>query len=488
MNKDLSFEDAEKLINVKIRQSENLQQKLRALFCVLVFVPIFLFVLLPIVIIYKIYSLITKKKKSTKKTQITDQVPEIELLDKKETQNRKFDVVIYGATGFTGTLAAKYFAENYSLANVKWAIAGRSTQKLAALKENLVSLNQDLKNLEILVAESQDVEQLRKIVNDTKVVISLAGPFAKYGSILVQLCALYGTHYADITGEVSWVRQMIAKYDDKAVRSGAKIINCSGADCIPWDILTMKMVEQAKKNFPQEEIKIVQHVDFMNGGVSGGTFTTLQYSLTNPIKTSSLGYDPLQKAIGEDKKIEKKHTSSFPFIGYEKKIRKFVGKFFNAQVNSAIIKRSNILLNYSDKLVYKESLVYNNLFDLIINQAFALLMGSMIMCKPLWDLLYPLVLPQTGQGPTDEQMNMGYMKLQSYVYNGKGQTLSKGQFLITKDPGYIETAKMVCETGIALLELKDKKNIQGGFFTPASGLGQQILDRLINKQMFIKVE
>lgn len=115
--------------------------------------------------------------------------------------------------------------------------------------------------------------------------------------------------------------------------------------------------------------------------------------MTNPLKSSSIGYDPLQKAIGENKKIEKKHSSNLPNIGYEKKVKRFVGKFFNAPVNSAMIKRSNVLLDYSDKLIYKEALAYNNFYDLIINQSFTLLLGAMIMCKPLWDILYPLILP-----------------------------------------------------------------------------------------------
>lgn len=156
---------------------------------------------------------------------------------------REYDLVLFGATGFTGKLATKYLATQYGT-SINWAIAGRSKERLQKVKNEIVKINGKCQAVPILIADSSNVDQLTEIAEKTKVIISTVGPFARYGTPLVAVCAHSGTNYCDITGEVHWVRQMIDKYDDVANQTGAKLVSCCGCDSVPWDISTFM---QAKK-------------------------------------------------------------------------------------------------------------------------------------------------------------------------------------------------------------------------------------------------
>jgi len=188
----------------------------------------------------------------------------------KLSTNRKFDVVVYGATGFTGSLVAEYFAKEYSATNLKWAIAGRSQSKLQSLKQKL-NLGP---NVDVLVADAADQKSLDSLAESTKVVLSTTGPFALYGTPLVDACVRSSTNYCDITGESQWIRGIIDGYHDQAAASKLKIVNCCGFDCIPSDLGVMMMVDAMKEQgLEPEEIRYVMKESL--GGASGGTIASV---------------------------------------------------------------------------------------------------------------------------------------------------------------------------------------------------------------------
>ena len=188
----------------------------------------------------------------------------------KLSTNRKFDVVVYGATGFTGSLVAEYFAKEYSATNLKWAIAGRSQSKLQSLKQKL-NLGP---NVDVLVADAADQKSLDAMAESTKVVLSTTGPFALSGTPLVDACVRSSTNYCDITGESQWIRGIIDGYHDQAAASKLKIVNCCGFDCIPSDLGVMMMVDAMKEQgLEPEEIRYVMKESL--GGASGGTIASV---------------------------------------------------------------------------------------------------------------------------------------------------------------------------------------------------------------------
>jgi hypothetical protein len=206
---------------------------------VLLGVPTWLIILLPAAILcqiaLKIYNGLFSKTEKAPRKEIS--VPETPSMLSTETASRKLDLVIYGATGFTGKIASKYVAKNYGK-TLKWGIAGRRRDALEKVRQEL---GPELQDLPLLIADSSDHDALKAMVKQTKVVISTAGPFMLHGTVLVAACAEYGTHYCDITGEADWVRQMILRFDGLARRSGSRIVHFCGHDCVPWDLSVLAL-------------------------------------------------------------------------------------------------------------------------------------------------------------------------------------------------------------------------------------------------------
>ena len=188
------------------------------------------------------------------------------------------DIVVFGATGFTGKMAAKYIARQYGC-RFRWAIAGRRRAALEAVRNELSLIDNSLSNLPIIIADSADLVSLHSMTMLTKVVITTAGPFDKYGSDLVRYCAENGTHYCDITGETDWVRKMIDLHDNVAKRTGARIVSFCGHDCVPWDLCVLELSKKLQSR--GETLDEVSFFDFIRSAPSGGTMATVFHSLQN---------------------------------------------------------------------------------------------------------------------------------------------------------------------------------------------------------------
>ena len=176
--------------------------------------------------------------------------------------DKKYEIIVYGATGFTGQICCKYLRDNYT--DLVWAMAGRNGDKLEEIKSNL---NLDC---DVVVADGADIEALRSLAGQTKVVLSTAGPFARYGSLLVQACVESGTHYTDITGENHWVRGLIDKHHSEAASKGVRIIPSCGYDSIPSDLGAFFTISQFNK--PVSRVDVYHEAQ---GGASGGTIETI---------------------------------------------------------------------------------------------------------------------------------------------------------------------------------------------------------------------
>ena len=186
--------------------------------------------------------------------------------------SKKFDVVVLGATGFTGKWVAKHLFDNYTEKQLKWAIAGRSQEKLAEVSAFIGDTDGVVSTI---IADSSDEQSLTDMVNQTKVIITTVGPYAHYGSLLVKICAETGTHYVDLTGEVPWMRNMIDQHHIAAEKSGAKIVHSCGFDSIPSDMGTYYIQQQAKQKFDVPLKNVRFSLTKAKGGISGGTFASM---------------------------------------------------------------------------------------------------------------------------------------------------------------------------------------------------------------------
>jgi len=442
--------------------------------------PVWLCILVPLTIVWKIISFpinLCRKKSKPVRYEPTSK-PVENVVPRSE---RKYDVVVFGATGFTGKLAAEHIAKTYGK-SVKWAIAGRSAGKLEAIRTYLTKFNSELKDLDVLIADSSKPESLEAVVSSTRAVISTVGPFVRYGSPLVASCAHNGTHYCDITGEVGWVRKMIESYDDVAKKTGATLVSCCGCDSVPWDISTFAAANYLKEN-NNEGLKRIQFFDEMAGAASGGTLETLFESMAHPeSKKTTLGYDPLLKIPGTKDKAAVGLSSKIQgFLGYSSLHKTWVGPWALATGNSLIVKRSNAILNYSGEknLQYEEALVYPT-FSEGFNEMFGMIIfGTSLFFYPLCWLMRTFVLPKPGEGPSREVMESAFLNLVGYATGTNGTKITC-QLYFHKDPGYLDTGRMLAEAGLTLGLDEDKLPTHGGYLTPASGLGKTYLQRLLN--------
>ena len=378
--------------------------------------------------------------------------------------NREYQIILYGATGFTGKLCAEYLKNNYP--EIKWAIAGRDRQKLEALKNSL-----DLK-CEIFLASGEDKESIDKFVSKTKVVLSTAGPFARYSNLVVKSCVENRTHYTDITGENHWVKDLIDEYHEKASEEGTRIIPSCGYDSIPSDMGVFYSVHQMGK--PVKKITVYHSGQ---GGVSGGTTETMftigplpkekrDPFLLNPQNSVSESQRNLSKDGFEIQKIE--NTDSYSGIG------------LMSFANTRVVRRSSALYDadqnsYGSDFIFKELGSYPSKKSARI-ASLGLILAFLVISTPLRHLIRRF-LPKPGDGPDKETRENGWFKGLFKVEAEDGE-IKYFQIYGDGDPGYKATAQMVCESAITLA-ISDEL-VVGGVLTSAYGLGNQLLDRLIN--------
>ena len=384
---------------------------------------------------------------------------------------KDIDIIIYGATGFTGKLCVKYFQSLDT--TVTWAMAGRNLTKLEKVAEE----NQT--KVEILIADSDDEKALDNLTSRARVILSTTGPFHRYGSKLVASCIKKHTHYVDITGENFWVKSLIEKHHKDASAKGIRIIPSCGFDSIPSDLGTFFAAKALS-----QPIKRIESFHSYQGGASGGTLETmfsmgeldLGDDLTDPfLLNPEDSYSNKQKQLSSDR------------IGIAKKpeINAWSGPFIMATANTRVVRRTEALLalrqeSYGTDFTYQEHAFHKSWFSAVKS---LLLTGLsvLVLLSPLKRLAKPF-LPKPGEGPSESVQENGWFDCKYIVETEEG--IKKVFNMSGKgDPGYKVTSKLVSECALCLIENEDTLpggNAYGGVLTSASGLGDSLIARLKN--------
>ena len=388
--------------------------------------------------------------------------------------SKEFDIIIWGATGFTGRLVAEYIFKNYSSEKLNWAIAGRDKKKLINVRDEIAD-----ENIPIIIADSFDEVSLTKMTQKTKVICSTVGPYSKYGSLLVKSCIKTNTHYCDLAGEAQWIRKIVDTYHQEAKNQKTRIVNSCGFDSIPSDI----GVYFIHKNLPDVNIKldkISMRVSGFKGSLSGGTYASMNNIITEASKdplirkilTNPYGLNPEGQRSGPDKRDLNK-------VKYDEDSKSWIAPFMMAGINTKIVRRSNALSNYSygKNFTYDESIMTGDGFRGRIRAIISVLPLIFLSAKPgsLLKRIFNFFTPKPGQGPNENERENGYYSMRFYIrYNDKSRALVR----VTgdRDPGYGSTSKMLAESAICLS--KDSLKDTYGVITPSIAMGDQILDRL----------
>ena len=388
---------------------------------------------------------------------------------------KKYEIIVYGATGFTGQICCKYLRDNYS--DLVWAIAGRNGDKLEQIKSDF-SLNCD-----VVVADGGDIDSLRSLASQTKVVLSTAGPFARYGSLLVQACVENGAHYTDITGENHWVRGLIDKHHAEAASKGIRIIPSCGYDSIPSDIGALFTISQFDK--PVSRVDVYHQAQ---GGASGGTIETI-FTMDGLSKEMR---DPFVLNPGETVSEEQREKSKDGFIIKQVDgIEGWSGIGMMAVANTRVVRRSAALMEQNQKS-YGTNFTFgeHGLFStkgMARLASYGSIFAFIVIATPLKKLVRRFLL-KPGQGPSQETQDQGWFRATFVAYSEDNERKICSMFG-SGDPGYKSTGKMVCESALALARSDNLPggNEYGGVLTSAVGLGNVLIDRLKSAEIEFKV-
>lgn len=393
---------------------------------------------------------------------------------------RQFDIVVIGASGFTGQLVVEYLAQHYTYDGpVRWAIAGRNRQKL----DDVIAAHfPSGLGPPVLLADSNDAASLKRLALSTRVVLTTVGPYARFGSELVAACVACGTHYCDLAGETQWMRRMLDCHQQEAQSSGARIVHSCGFDSIPSDLGVYYLQQQAKAKFGAPCTRIDLLVRAMKGGASGGTIASMLNAIdeartdrsTARILADPYGLNPEGERSGLDEPDQRG-------IRLNMDTGLWTAPFVMAAVNTRIVRRSNALQNYP----YGRDFRYSEATATGRGpggwwKAVAMTGGLacfMLACSFEFTRTRVMkkLLPEPGDGPSRQQRERGFFDLRLIGQTKSGDIL-QARVTGDRDPGYGSTSKMLSESAVCLS--LDKLEVGGGFWTPASAMGDALLRRM----------
>lgn len=376
--------------------------------------------------------------------------------------DREFDVIVYGATGYTGKLVAEYLAQRDPAP--RWAMAGRSLTKLEAARAEVGAPA----DTPLIVADADDPSALKAMCGRTKVVLTTVGPYQLYGEPLVAACAHTGTGYVDLCGEPAWMRAMIDKYDADAKASGARIVFSCGFDSIPFDLGVWEVQQCAKAKFGRPAPRVKGRIRKMQGTFSGGTFASAKATM------AAAGRDPgiLKLMINPFALTPGFQGPSQPsgmIPEYDAAVGGWVAPFVMATINTKNVHRTNALTGhaYGTDFVYDEMMIAPGLGEL--GKAAAEAIAKM---NPIGGDKGPA----PGEGPSREEREAGFYDILFIAEMPDGD---RAEAVVTgdRDPGYGSTSKMIAETALLLGETES----EGGVWTPTVLLGAALRDRLTER-------
>ncbi len=393
---------------------------------------------------------------------------------------RDFDLILLGATGFTGRLVAEHLLGRHGAdQGLKWALAGRSQRRLDEVRQRL---GEAAGALELITVDSHDRSALDRLVARTRVVCTTVGPYALHGSELVAACAAAGTDYCDLSGEVPWMRRMLDAHEQAARRSGARIVHCCGFDSIPSDLGVWFIQQQAVQQIAMPLERVRMRVERMRGGLSGGTAASMLHIIEQARGDREIaGFlkNPYVLCPPGQRQGVRQPYSGGP--AFDPVVSAWTAPFIMAAINTRVVHRSNALLEYAwgRDFRYDEAvLTGRGLKGRLRATSLALGMGGFAVAAsfgPGRALLRRMVLPKPGEGPSAEQRENGLFKLLFQGRAANGRSL-RARVSGDRDPGYGSTARMLGEAAVLLSRLGTDK--PGGFWTPATALAPSLLDTL----------
>jgi short subunit dehydrogenase-like uncharacterized protein len=389
------------------------------------------------------------------------------------------DLIVFGATGFTGRLVAEYLHTTYGVGrDVKWAMAGRSLDKLQKVRDEL-GIGEDLP---LLVADASDTAALKKLVAQARVVITTVGPYQLYGNELVAVCAEAGTDYVDLCGEPGWMAEKIPQLQKPAANSGARIVFSCGFDSIPFDLGVVFLQHEAMQRLGEPLVRVHGRVKTMKGTFSGGTAASLLATM---------------EAVGRDRSLIKTLGNPYALVPgfkgprqpndgvaeYDELAKAWTAPFVMAPINTKNVHRTHALRGHpwGTDFVYSERMLTGKgskgeqrARKMARN---AKIQNILLAIGPTRALIRRFALPKPGEGPNKHQRETGNYELLFVGQTAGGQTLSatvKGD----RDPGYGSTCKLITESALCLTEEVDHQMAPGGVWTPGAAMGLTLASRL----------
>ena len=392
---------------------------------------------------------------------------------------KTLDLIVFGATGFTGRLVAEYLFTTYGAdGDVKWAMAGRSKAKLKKVRDEL-GIGAELP---LLVADANDGAALKALVAQTRVVITTVGPYQLVGNELVRACAEAGTDYVDLCGEPGWMAQQIPQLQPIAAASGARIVFSCGFDSIPFDLGVLFLQNNALKTFGEPLTRVHGRVKLIKGGPSGGTAASLLATM---------------EAVGRDKSLIKILGNPFALVPgfkgprqpndgvaeWDELAQSWTAPFVMAPINTKNVHRTHALLGHpwGTDFIYSERMLTGQGEKgerrAKKTERNTKLQNILLAIGPTRALIRRFALPKPGEGPSLAQRENGKYELLFIGQTASGQTLSamvKGD----RDPGYGSTCKLITETALCLIYETSREQTPGGVWTPGAAMGAALQSRL----------
>ena len=375
---------------------------------------------------------------------------------------REFDVIVFGASGYTGKLVAEYMGKEYGNdESIRWAIAGRNKDKLSSVKKDL-NLNERISIIEV---DSTNKDSLDSMTSSAKCILTTVGPYQLYGSSLVQSCSENGTDYVDLTGEPGWMYEMINAHQDTAKKSGARIVFSCGFDSIPFDLGVYFVQQAAQEKYGKPAKHVRGRVKAMNGEFSGGTIASLGATMAT-LKEKPELIQVLSNPFSLTEGFEGPAQLDDSKVLLDEKLNMWVTPFVMAPINTKNIHRSNALLGHA----YGEDFCYDEMMIAGEGEEGKQIADAMNSSNPMGGDN----LPQPGEGPSKESREQGNYDVLFFADFDEGSI--EARVTGDMDPGYGSTSKMIAESALCLVQ--DCEDLSGGMYTPAPAMGDKLIKRL----------
>ena len=375
---------------------------------------------------------------------------------------REFDVIVFGASGYTGKLVAEYMGKEYGNdESISWAIAGRNKDKLSSVKKDL-NLNERVSIIEV---DSTNKDSLDSMTSSAKCILTTVGPYQLYGSSLVQSCSENGTDYVDLTGEPGWMYEMINAHQDTAKKSGARIVFSCGFDSIPFDLGVYFVQQAAQEKYGKPAKHVRGRVKAMNGEFSGGTIASLGATMAT-LKEKPELIQVLSNPFSLTEGFEGPAQLDDSKVLLDEKLNMWVAPFVMAPINTKNIHRSNALLGHA----YGEDFCYDEMMIAGEGEEGKQIADAMNSSNPMGGDN----LPQPGEGPSKESREQGNYDVLFFADFDEGSI--EARVTGDMDPGYGSTSKMIAESALCLVQ--ECEDLSGGMYTPAPAMGKKLIKRL----------